>query len=301
LRAERKRWRDLTPADARKRIAWIAEAHARDYHDGLFAASARQRFAARQLSLALQDFVEVVVGWMAQNQFDPQEVEFQFGREAKVPEWRLPLGDGRALLFGGSIDRVDLLKRSDESALCVVLDFKSSAKSIEPVLLHNGIQLQLPAYLSVLRHLGDPKNHFGVAKLIPAGFFYVTLRGSYQRGKYRNEVLDERDATKRAAYQHSGRYDVSVAPLLDASGTGEQFKRPRRSGDSISAAEFVALLDQVDARLREFGQRIFAGDTSVDPYRKSTDTPCEFCDYQPVCRIDRWSHKYRALVPVAKS
>ena len=301
LRAERKRWRDITPADARHRIARITELHARNYHDGLFAASARQRFAARQLSLALQDFVEVVVGWMAQNQFDPEEVELQFGKEAGIPEWRLPLEDRHALLFRGSIDRVDLHKRSDGTALCVVVDFKSSARAVEPLLLHNGIQLQLPAYLSVLRHLGNPKRHFNVSSLIPAGFFYVSLRGSYERGRYRNEVLDERDTARRAAYQHSGRFDGAFAEFLDTSGTGDQFKQSGRSRDPMASSDFLTLLDQVDARLRDFGRRIFAGDTAVNPYRRSTETPCDFCDYQPICRIDRWSHKYRALVPAPKS
>jgi ATP-dependent helicase/nuclease subunit B len=43
------------------------------------------------------------------------------------------------------------------------------------------------------------------------------------------------------------------------------------------------------------GARIFAGDTVVDPYRKGGTTPCEYCDYRAICRIDPWTHRYRVL------
>jgi ATP-dependent helicase/DNAse subunit B len=33
----------------------------------------------------------------------------------------------------------------------------------------------------------------------------------------------------------------------------------------------------------------------VDPYRKGTETPCAYCDYAHVCRIDPWTHEYRVL------
>jgi ATP-dependent helicase/nuclease subunit B len=43
------------------------------------------------------------------------------------------------------------------------------------------------------------------------------------------------------------------------------------------------------------GKRIFEGAAKVDPYRKGKQTPCEFCDYQAACRIDKWTHQYRVL------
>jgi ATP-dependent helicase/nuclease subunit B len=97
----------------------------------LFATSARERFSVRQLSLALQDFIEVIVGWMGQYQFNPEAAELRFGPSGDVPPWKLELSAGRALIFTGSVDRVDLLQQKDGTALCVVLDFKSSARKID--------------------------------------------------------------------------------------------------------------------------------------------------------------------------
>ena len=50
------------------------------FRDGLFRDSAETLFAARSLAAALQDFVEVIVGWMrGQYEFDPAAAELGFG------------------------------------------------------------------------------------------------------------------------------------------------------------------------------------------------------------------------------
>jgi ATP-dependent helicase/nuclease subunit B len=64
--------------------------------------------------------------------------------------------------------------------------------------------------------------------------------------------------------------------------------------------EFTALLARVESQLREMAVRIFSGETKVNPYRKGTETPCRFCDYAAVCRIDPWTHEYRVLRSVAE-
>src|SRR5439155_23930225 len=57
------------------------------------------------------------------------------------------------LALRGRIDRVDLFRNAAaDEALCVVVDYKSSHKQLDAVLMAHGVQLQLPAYLAVLRH-----------------------------------------------------------------------------------------------------------------------------------------------------
>jgi len=53
-------------------------------------------------------------------------------------------------------------------------------------------------------------------------------------------------------------------------------------------------------QLVEMGRAIFSGVAKVDPYRKGSETPCEFCDYRAACRIDPWTHRYRVLRATAK-
>jgi ATP-dependent helicase/nuclease subunit B len=307
LEKEKKRWRDLTPTEARERIHVIAAELKENYRDGLLRDTAESRFAARALTESLQNFVAVIVTWLReQNEFDPTAAELEFDNktEARVPAWEIDLAGGHKLLLHGRIDRVDLWRdKNSEDALALVLDYKSSSKKLDKVLVENGVQLQLLAYLNVLRHWKNPQPVFGVKRLIPAGVFYVNLRGEYKGGGSREEILADADEARHKAYRHTGRFDVSVLDKLDRAGAADQFNYRRNSDGSLRKgsveamprAEFEKLLDGVETQLREMGGRIFSGAAQVDPYRKGKQTPCEFCDYQAACRIDKWTHPYRVL------
>lgn len=302
LQAENQRWRDLTPANARARIGQAA-AQARDFRDGLLAESAQTRFAARTMVASLQDFVETIVGWMhSQYEFDPVAAELGFGNDqSPLPAWELDLGRGHRLALQGRIDRVDLWRTGDQ-ALAVVLDYKSGGKKLESLLVENGVQLQLLAYLGALRHWPSPRALFGVDRLIPAGAFYVSLRGDFKGGGSRDEVLGD-TAARRLAYRHNGRFDAGRLDQLDAARKADQFNYRltqagqvhANSAEALPHPRFEALLDGVEDQLRRLGGRIFDGEAKVDPYCKGSQKPCEYCDYRPICRIDDWTHRWRVL------
>ncbi len=307
LQAEGKRWRDLLPAEARERVGQIAAAQMEHFRDGLFRDSAETFFAASSLAAALQDFVEVIVGWMrGQYEFDPAAAELGFGgKDDAAPAWDIVLGGGRKLALQGRIDRVDLwrsLRTATGEALAVVTDYKSGGKKLDSLLVQNGIQLQLLAYLGALRQWKNPREFFGVDKIIPAGAFYVNLRGEFKGGGSRAEVLGDNEA-KKMAYRHNGRFDAGILDKLDRVQARDQFNyRLTTAGnlfgnstEALPQAEFDALLDVVEAQLRAMGERIFSGVAAVDPYRKGTQTPCEHCDYRAACRIDPWTHEWRVL------
>src|SRR5208282_3417030 len=233
LRQEQKKWRDLSPDDARRRVRETVTELTPRFREGLLAAHAQSRFAARAVADSLQEFVAATVGWMDHYQFDPREVELGFGSAgAKLPAWELDLGSGQRLVLRGFIDRVDLCRRgSSDEALAVVIDYKSSARKLDKILIAHGLQLQLAAYLGVLRHWSGPREAFGVGRLIPAGVFYVNLRGQTERGETRTEVLATREEFQRRRYQHSGRFDASAPPWLDSCQTNEsaQFNFKRKA------------------------------------------------------------------------
>ncbi len=177
-----------------------------------------------------------------------------------LPAWEMDLGKGHKLVLQGRIDRVDLWRapqgmtsaglRGDsersvprggpdaDSALCVVMDYKSSPKQLDPVLMQHEVQLQLLGYLSVLRHWPDPRPLFGVARLIPAGVFYVNLRGKYERGSSRAEVLAGAEEARKLAYRHTGRFDASCAR---SSASAELARKPpslfRRSAGACAVRD----------------------------------------------------------------
>jgi ATP-dependent helicase/nuclease subunit B len=308
LRREGKRWRDLTPEQARERVGKIAAGLVVSYRQGLLQSSSQSRFTARVLTEALQDFVEILVRWMhEQYGFDPVEVELPFGRNENWPPWELDLNQGHRLALQGRIDRVDLCKlNGSDEAWCVVVDYKSSQKKLEPILIANGLQLQLLGYLNVLRHSTQAPLALGVGKLSPAGVFYVSLRGRYPRAANRLEALADLDRARKLAYRHSGRFDLRALRQLDLRQDvtqGDQFNFRlttrgvihRNCTDPLDPAAFEALMDSVERNLKQMGSRIFAGVVDVAPYRRGSVTPCEHCEYASICRIDPWTHPFRTL------
>ena len=312
LAAEGKRWRDLEPAAARDRIGKIAAAQMESFRDGLFRDSAATVFAARALAESLQDFVAVVVTWMrGQYDFDPAAVELGFGgKDDRAPAWEIDLGGGRKLAMQGRIVRVDLWREAgSDAALAVVTDYKSGGKKLDKLLVEHGVQLQLLAYLGALRHWKNPGEISGRAKIIPAGAFYVNLRGEYKAGGTRAEILADADESQRKAYRHTGRFDAGVLDKLDRVQARDQFSYQLKkdgtlyanSTEALTRAAFEDLLDGVESQLRALGERIFSGAAQVDPYRKGKQTPCEYCDYPSACRIDKWTHPYRVLRAAPKA
>ncbi|HUL51193.1 MAG TPA: PD-(D/E)XK nuclease family protein [Candidatus Nitrosotalea sp.] len=312
LKAEGKEWRQLSPEAARRRIGDIAEDVRKTFGNGVLDATETSRFMARALTRALQDFIEVIVGWIdRQYEFNPAAAELRFGLDGAVPGWKLNLSNGHQLVFSGVIDRVDLLRLPGAStAHCIVVDYKSTARKIDVRLLENGIQLQLPAYLSVLRHVPEVRRLFSVEELLPAGIFYVSLAGQYRRGANRDDVLDEMDEARRLAYRHNGRFNTDVLPHLDnrpqpagEEKVGDQFsftitakgKLHGRHESPMSSVDFHRMLDRVEEVLRQMAERIFRGDAAVDPYRLGAKTACDFCEYGSICRIDPWTHSFRSL------
>ncbi len=302
LTAEKKLWRHFTPAQARERIGQIAAELAPTYREGLLLVDDQSKFTARMLTESLQDFVGTLVTWMHdQYEFDPAKAEVGFGLdESGLPAWEIDLPHGHKLALRGRIDRIDLLRDGDRS-LAVVMDYKSSARKLDRILMAHGVQLQLLAYLAALRNW--PAKFFGAEKIVPAGVFYVNLRGQFAGGGSRAEVLADADAARKLAYRHSGRFDSSHLEKLDRIQARDQINYQlnkdgsvrSNSAEAISSKEFTDLLDEVKEQLRSLGKQIFSGAAAVAPYRKGSATACDFCDYRAACRIDEWTHDWRVL------
>ncbi|HEY2952582.1 MAG TPA: PD-(D/E)XK nuclease family protein [Verrucomicrobiae bacterium] len=314
VQAEGRRWRDLTPNEARDRIGRIGENLLPRFRNGLFQATDADRFNAGILIKGLQKLMETLVTWNRQQyQFDPFLVEADFGFEGgALPAWRIPLSDGRALVLRGRIDRIDLCATAGPSeALAVVIDYKSSARQLDPVKLHHGLELQLFAYLGVLTRLAGPKVLFNVERLLPAGVFYVNLKGARGSGKTRAEALDDSGEQRRQGYQHRGRLNEMALAQFDSRGAarGDQFKYSRnkdgtlskRGNEALAPDDFHGLLSESEGHLRRIGESIYAGVAEAAPFRKGNETACDYCEYRSICRFDPWVEPFRILRPPPKA
>ena len=314
VRGQGRLWRYVPDVEAAVMIRRIGEDLLPSFQNGLFLASAAGRFQAEGLIEQLERLVMVLMGWMNQYEFDPYAAELDFGLpEAHLPAWRLPLDDKHALLLRGRIDRVDIWRSDEEDeALAAVIDYKSSVHPLDATKLRHGLQLQLLSYLSVLRHLENPQDVFHVSRLVPAGVFYVGLRGEGGSAPTRGEALASGEEMRKSGYRHTGRFNAEALRLFDNRAdatTGDQFKYQlkkdgtfaARGNEALSPDEFAELLEAVEDHLRRIGREVFAGEAQVAPYRKKNEIACQRCDFRAVCRFDPWVEPYRVLRPPPKN
>ncbi len=309
VREAKKNWRDLAIEEARALVRRVGEELLPAFRDGLFLADESRRFTARMLIEGLEKLMETLIRWTRQYQFDPTAVEVSFGlQESRLPAWRIDLDGRHALLLRGRIDRVDVCRVEETGeTLGVVIDYKSSAHKLEPALLHHGLELQLLAYLGALSQSANLSEELGVARLLPAGGFYVSLKGGGGSARTRDAERDDRDKARRSAYQHRGRFDGGRLEKFDNRGQsrGDQFQFSknsdgtfsRRGNEALATEEFHRLVARTSEFLREHGREIYQGKVTVAPYRWKGETACDLCAYRPVCRFDPWTQPYRVLRP----
>ncbi len=185
------------------------------------------------------------------------------------------------------------------------MDYKSGAKKLETRLMEHGLQLQLAGYLAALRQLELPRDIFGVGRIVPAGMFYVNLRGRSERAATRTEALRNRASARQSAYQHFGRFDVAHLERLDNRGArdGTHFHYKLTLGgkpyatvaDAMESASFEALLDDVEEQLRRMGREIYEGAIQPNPFQNGSVHACDQCECQAICRFDPWTDSYRQL------
>ena len=304
-----KRWRDVSPAEARELVARIGEELLPTHRDGLFLADDGKRFVGRVLIAATQKVVETLVAWMPQYDFDPSRVEVTFGLDEQgLPPWRIELAGGHGLVLRGRIDRIDLCRPEGiRQILAVVIDYKSRSRSLDTVKLQNGLELQLLSYLGAIQHLADGAGTPRMPELVPAGVFYVGLNLKRDSVRTRTDARANSGKAIRRGFQHSGRFNARYLGHLDNRDEpkGDQFRYAINNNgsfakgrtDALDAAAFQRLLSDLETHLRRIGEAIFDGDASVAPYRKRSETACDFCAFRSVCRFDPWAQPYRVLRP----
>ncbi len=306
------RWRDLSPSEGRELIGRIADEEMETFQDGLLASNEQNRFTAENYKAALQEFIEVVIGWFERNHFDPSFVEFEFGGRSNLPGWNVRLSDGKSIVIEGRVDRIDLHRTADGKALCAIFDYKSGDLEPNRTLMFHGIQQQPTAYLLAMTEVPEIKAYFGLKDLKPAGCFYVPLGARYDSAKTRQEIAANKGDARVTAYKHNGLFSLEHLYVFDAKAgaeEGEQFKYRLRNdgnpyGNSFNVLEspkFTAQLEYEKELIQKIGERIFGGDIKAHPFKKGAETACQKCKMLPICRFDAWTDPYNQLKPPPKN
>lgn len=202
---------------------------------------------------------------------------------------------GKILNLTGRIDRVDCAE-IDGRLTAIVIDYKTSVQTMSWKEFVNGLDLQLPVYLLALQKLKPD----GLAIEDVAGAFYLPIELKPQDAKYEN--ADTMPLTIKARGILNGRFVEALDAHCEkgskyysfAYKDGEPYSDYNRK-DALRPEEFAAALHFAEQKIRELVGRLVSGAIGAYPYRLGKQSPCEHCDFRPVCKFDWQLNDYNIM------
>lgn len=295
FRAVRGKKLPLGEAEERALCDSICEREARRLWDG-GAVSGRQRYLLRRLRASVGVFIRSLSLEFEQSLFEPWRFEQSVGYDSpgSVPVPAIVLPNGWEIYMRGRIDRIDVMRESDEVYVRVV-DYKTSAKEFRLSDIYDGVNLQLLLYLFTIWK--SPPSDFREAladgrRIVPAGALYFSARpGEAKSDRYVPDgeafeialedvsrtgvILSDRRIAEAMDRGLSGRY----APAKPDGEGGL-----KESAGCVDLEKFVSLYSDVCDIIGKIGENIACGKAEAVPRISGNRSPCNYCAYFPMCR-----------------
>lgn len=274
LEAERKQeYRDKLRVIAREELAMIPFDHPFFALDQISLVGTEDKTNANytppgKLDLWLESELARVVGLDDQRPWDfaPALFEFAFG-QPKSSMQSVRLSDDVSLR--GKIDRIEILPKDDRaggapSYSILVGDYKSSVNVAHNADIRRGTSLQMPLYLIAAEKILQER--YGIeAKASGAAYYILSPKA-------------ENNDKKRRPKTHSFVLlpkDSHLAP-----------PNAKKISEFVeNAEEMRAMIDNSVQKASAYARNIKRGFFPVKPQNVGGKRPCEYCSFQPICRI----------------
>lgn len=254
---------------------------------GDFQQNIREAAALDRMNDGMTAFAVHLQQELSQSDFYPEYFEAEIsGRSADFPSPRLITPDGHPVIIHGIADRVDVMRKGDDTWVRVV-DYKTGGKKFSLGNLVYGLDMQMLLYLFAVT--GDGAKLSGAK---PAGVLYLPAgmpECTAERGKqntaenalasqYRMNGLfiNEPDIIRCMDKGLDGRF---ITPMLVKS--GDRFDS--RSGDFLSESQMKQLRSYTSAKVIDTAEQIYNGTAAVSPLSISGRDACDFCNYSGIC------------------
>ncbi len=285
----------ITDSEIETEVRKIAE----DYIRALCGGNSSKRLAHlfERLERSILIFVKSIVKELGSSEFKAEYFELPIGRgDTDVPPLRFKVGSDATLSLYGICDRVDVLRRDDDTYIRVV-DYKSGSKTFSLSEVSYGMGLQLLIYLFSLCKMEDCRFKEaltgGKGEIKPAGILYFPLNiGKAGMGADKDfssaEASELEESAIASGIKRSGVFvdDMELLLAQDKELKGEFIPEYTKNKKSfLSYEEFEELFSEMERVLDKIGGELLCGDARAIPLeRRSATSPCEYCANRAVCR-----------------
>jgi ATP-dependent helicase/nuclease subunit B len=217
---------------------------------------------------------------------------------------RLKTPDGVTVVLKGKIDRIDCAD-IDGKSVALIFDYKTKPRTVSWTRFYHGLDMQLAIYMLALT---DARLASGKIDAV-AGAFYIPVEIAPSKGTIHDLNSSADNFTRKAKGIFDGQFaDALHSELSSASWDkfynffttkGQPYGHFSRSG-ALKPDQFAGLLEFTRTRIMRFADQITSGQIDITPYRLGNASPCNYCDYRPVCKFDWQINEYNPLAPAGK-
>ena len=285
LQRENIGWTELSDELRRQYIDESVEEAAADYGNLVLSSSERNAYMVVRMKRMLERTVWALAKQLSAGDFEPAAYEFRFKN--------------------GKIDRIDTCEDGDK-VYVKVMDYKTGSRAFDVVALYHGLQLQLMVYMDAA--LGEQERRHPGMEAVPAGVFYYRLS---------DPVVDKGEEDTEAAVLKELKPDGlinlqdEVLEHLDRRREGESLAVPikynkngslSKTSKAVPEEEFRLMMGHALKKIETAHQEILMRETVAAPYRRGTESGCDYCGYRHVCGFDLKvpGYRYRDIGKMSK-
>lgn len=190
--------------------------------------------------------------------------------------------NGYTVKFTGFIDKIMMLNKNNETYLSII-DYKTGNPDIDLTYITNGLKLQLPTYMYLVKNSEKFKN----AKICGIYLQHILKKVSGSKKGYESEF---KDSLKLSGYSTS---DKSRLELFDSTYeksemiTGMGIKK---DGDFKSSAKILddneinKIIDITESKIEEATLGIINAEFDINPKRYEDELiGCKYCNFKDIC------------------
>lgn len=208
------------------------------------------------------------------DQFKPKEFELLFGSKNGIEPITFNLENGQTLNLTGKIDRIDHLK-SGNKVYVKIIDYKQSEHKLDLNEVYNGIDIQLPLYMSTYIDILNKHKNIDAK---PGGILYYHIHNPLL-SKYNDCTVDKILDSLRLR-----------GIIFDQKEVLASIKPQVISPVVFNEEKFYKLGKFINKKVLEIGNEMSKGNIQAKPYKyinKSTISyGCSYCKYKNICKID---------------
>lgn len=298
------KWSMVTEEDQQRMVKEAVEEASADYGNHVLQSTARNAYFIDRLERIMNRTVWALKKQLQKGKFEPVNYEVSFSPADKLNSLTIPISDQEQMYLAGRLDRMDLYE-DDEHIYIKVIDYKSGVTEFDLSSVYYGLQIQLVVYMEAAMETERRKR---VEKtVIPAGIFYYNIKDPViEETEEMGEEQIEKELLSKLKMNGLVNSASEVIALLDSSMEKRSDVVPisynkdgslAKNSSAVNTRQFEAVSAYVRNMIRRMGAEILSGNTKIAPYRKGSETGCDYCEFREICGFDEKStgYEYRKL------